>query len=360
MKLDSILSTKLAIGIALVIGASVGASVTHLRMKKAAKTAVIETVNAPEKPGLAFNLAGKDYTEEEVFNSGDLELLDAKSQLYSLKVRKIKEKVQKEIIEREAKKTNKTYYSFLKDVVYNGKDQPTAKEIDQFFVDKRIPPENKNDKQMMSRVLEFMTQEKRVQVREAYVSSFLKEAPIKIYFDKPGALNIEPGNSPTKGRKEAKISIVVFSDFECPFCQNAAPALMQAARDIGESKVKVTFKHFPLPMHKMSFPAHEMAACVYLTSGNDAFWKFHDSTFLSHRLARPHLEEQARNSGGKMPAVMKCMESGEGRKVVESDIAYGEQLKIRGTPTVFINGRKMDNGITVDNLKSEIETLGSN
>jgi protein-disulfide isomerase len=54
------------------------------------------------------------------------------------------------------------------------------------------------------------------------------------------------------------------------------------------------------------------------------------------------------------------MDSGEGRRSVEADIAYGESLKVRGTPTVFINGRKMDNAVTTENLKSEIENLGSN
>ena len=103
---------------------------------------------------------------------------------------------------------------------------------------------------------------------------------------------------PMWGRADAPVTIVEISDFQCPFCSRVGDTMATIKKTYGPDKVRIVWKHNPLPFHKDARPAHEAAATVFGLGGNDAFWKFHDLLFQNQRnLGEANFEKWATQSG---------------------------------------------------------------
>lgn len=153
------------------------------------------------------------------------------------------------------------------------------------------------------------------------------------------------GASATRGPETAPVTIVVFSDFQCPFCRNFAQILKEALSG-GADDVRVVFHHMPLPMHPWARVAAETAGCVQLQN-NQAFWSLHDRIFQNQAVittenAKQKLGELAKASKGvDAAAFQKCMDNGMSVGLVLKDIDLAEENQISGTPTLFINGHRV-------------------
>jgi len=171
------------------------------------------------------------------------------------------------------------------------------------------------------------------------------EDPNKVY-------DVPAGNSYFEGPKDAAITIVEFSEFQCPFCSRVLPAKKQIM-DAYKGKVKFVFKHTPLPFHKDAQLASEAA----LAAGEQGkFWEMHDKLFANQKdLSRPSLEKFAGELGLNMDKFKKALDSGVYKPVVEEDKALGMKVGARGTPTLFINGRKIVGAQPFENFKKMID-----
>ena len=150
--------------------------------------------------------------------------------------------------------------------------------------------------------------------------------------------------------RPAPVEIVVFSDFQCPFCARFARPLreLQAAGADGVP-VTVTFKNFPLPMHARAPLAHQAA----LAAGEQGrFWEMHDLLFANQQRAdRDDLTLYARRLGLDVERFRADMDSDRIKHAIEADKMDGQQLRIGGTPTYYVNGREYSGATTLDELK---------
>ncbi len=147
-----------------------------------------------------------------------------------------------------------------------------------------------------------------------------------------------PADSPAKGPKNAKVSIAVWSDFQCPFCSRVVPTLKQIEDTYGDS-VKVVFRHQPLPFHNNAKIAAEASMAAH---EQGKFWPMHDKLFANAQaLDRGSLERYASELGLDMGKFKAALDSGKYTKRVEEDSAAGMQVGANGTPTFFINGREL-------------------
>jgi protein-disulfide isomerase len=154
----------------------------------------------------------------------------------------------------------------------------------------------------------------------------------------PPVQKVEVGNAPVKGAKNAPITIVAFSDFECPFCSRVLPTLKQIEEQYG-NKVKVAFKNQPLPFHNNAKPA---AAAALAAHEQGKFWEMHDKLFANQRaLDRASLEKYAQELGLNMGKFKAALDSGKFTAQIEADSAEGSRLGANGTPTFFVNGRTL-------------------
>jgi protein-disulfide isomerase len=167
------------------------------------------------------------------------------------------------------------------------------------------------------------------------------------------------GPSATRGPENARVTIVVFSDFECPFCRKFAQILAEALPS-NEGDVRVVFHHLPLPMHPWARMAAEMAGCAQLQS-NEAFWSLHDKIFENQTAvtadnAKDKLAGFAKDTKGlDEPAFQKCMTSAMSVGLVLKDMDLAEANHISGTPTLFINGHRLQSVESAAKLRELIE-----
>jgi protein-disulfide isomerase len=152
---------------------------------------------------------------------------------------------------------------------------------------------------------------------------------------------IEIGDSPYLGPKDAKVTIVQFMDFQCPYCIREYPKIKQVMKEY-PNDVRVVFKHFPLSFHKKAKPVHaasELAAQV----SNEAFWKFHDLVMAKPKdLEVSTLRDYARQVGVDLATFDETMkDQAKIEALAMQDRAEATKCKVRGTPTVLINGLKL-------------------
>jgi len=153
--------------------------------------------------------------------------------------------------------------------------------------------------------------------------------PSKVY-------DIEVGDSPVRGSKNAKITIVEWADFQCPFCVRVNPTLEQIDKEYGD-KVRVVFKHLPLSMHNKARAAHQASEAAHRQG---KFWEMHDRIFASPKDLSPETYlRYAREIGLDIDKYESDLSSSSVRKVVDADLALARKLGVSGTPSFFINGR---------------------
>jgi protein-disulfide isomerase len=146
---------------------------------------------------------------------------------------------------------------------------------------------------------------------------------------------------PSKGPKDALVTIVEFSEFQCPFCARVLPTTKQVV-DIYGDKVRIVWRNNPLAFHNNAGPAAAVAMEAYAQGGSDKFWEVHDLLFANQKaLGRTELEGYAEKAGLDMEKVKKALDDGTHLKAIQADQALGAQLGARGTPYFFVNGRSL-------------------
>jgi len=146
---------------------------------------------------------------------------------------------------------------------------------------------------------------------------------------------------PSKGPNDALVTIVEFSEFQCPFCARVLPTTKQIEETYGD-KVRIVWRNNPLPFHSNAGPAAAVAMEAYAQGGNDKFWEVHDVLFQNQKaLDRPQLEEYAKAAGLDVAKVKKALDEGTHAKAVADDQAIASTFGARGTPYFFVNGRQL-------------------
>ena len=155
-----------------------------------------------------------------------------------------------------------------------------------------------------------------------------------------------------RGPSTAKVTIVEFSDFQCPFCARAIPTLDQLLRDY-PNDVRILFRHNPLPFHDHALLAAEASVAAEMQG---KFWEMHDKLFANQGdLERPALELHAVQLGLDLTAFRAALDSHAGKARIDDDLALGRQLGVRGTPTFFINGRPVLGAQKIESFKQVID-----
>ncbi len=150
-------------------------------------------------------------------------------------------------------------------------------------------------------------------------------------------IDIDTVGSPVKGNPQSPVSIVVFTDFQCPYCIKLAP-LLDEVFEKNKDKVKVYFKNMPLQFHEMAEPA----ALAALAAGEQGkFWEFHDKLFSAQQLNPQTISSFGRDLGLDMARFETDIKSPMLRQKLGKDMSDAQKAGVTGTPTVYINGRKL-------------------
>lgn len=147
---------------------------------------------------------------------------------------------------------------------------------------------------------------------------------------------INTAGAPTKGPDAAAVTIVEFSEFQCPFCARVVPTLKQI-EDTYQDRVRIVWKHLPLPNHKDAVGA-ALAAEAARKQGK--FWEYHDTLFANqNRLGPDDLKQHAKDLQLDLKRFEADLLNTDEKKKIEADVAEANKLGITGTPGIYINGR---------------------
>ena len=165
-------------------------------------------------------------------------------------------------------------------------------------------------------------------------------------------------NGPARGPANSLVTVVEFSDLQCPHCKQAQPVIEKLLTD--SPNARFVFQNFPLPSHNWAAKAAAYADCVGRAS-NDAFWKFIQKTYdAQEQITESNADEKltaiANDSGVKGADIAPCAAKPETTARVERSIALGKSVDVTGTPTIFINGNRVRNlGLPPETLKSMVD-----
>jgi protein-disulfide isomerase len=169
---------------------------------------------------------------------------------------------------------------------------------------------------------------------------------------------ISLNNVPVKGNAGAKVAVVEYSDFQCPFCKKGSEILPKLL-DEYKGKIKVVYKQFPLPSHNWAKQASIASLCAY-EQGNDHFWKYHDLLFQNqHEInadnANDKFTEFAKKLGLNEKKFEACLTSPETEKRLNEEMNEAQSLGVNSTPTFVVNGQVV-RGASYEGIKAAIDS----
>lgn len=173
------------------------------------------------------------------------------------------------------------------------------------------------------------------------------------YLLDPYRLAVDPGSGPVRGEAGAPVTIVEWSDFECPYCKRVLPTLERLFEEY-PTQVRLVFRHFPLhAIHPNAQVAAEAAVCA---QDQDAFWELHDLMFEEQdTLTASDLKDKAERAGLDADAFAACMEADETPDRVEADRRAGIEVGVNGTPALYVNGRPLTGAVAYEELAGVVE-----
>jgi protein-disulfide isomerase len=286
--------------------------------------------------------------------SWTLNLADVDKQLahkmYELREEKVQELLINHLLGLEAKANGIKVEQVLEELV-NKKIPPLSDADVAEFIKANAARLPEGGKGMDDKIRGYLHKQLQQNLQAAYLQSLTRKYNVTLLLDTP-RYDVPGPQDLAKGKKNAPITIIEFSDFECPYCRRAQKALKKVEKQYGD-KVRFVFRHFPLPFHKKAPKASEAAQCA---QDQGAFWSFHKALFKEGaELSDAAYKKLAKKHRLNMKQFNKCYESGSYTSRVAADKKDGKSLGITGTPTFFINGIKLVGAVPFSDFAEVIE-----
>ncbi len=165
----------------------------------------------------------------------------------------------------------------------------------------------------------------------------------------PQAVSVFP-TDPIRGPADAPVTVVVFSDYQCPYCADVEPLLSEVVQNPPGRKVRVVWKDFPLPQYAESQPAAEAAQCAALQG---KFWEYHDALFAEQgKLGAARYQEIASSLGLNSATFQQCLTRHQTLPLITQNQQEGTAIGVDGTPFLVVNGQAFSGTVTRDELVS--------
>jgi predicted DsbA family dithiol-disulfide isomerase len=189
----------------------------------------------------------------------------------------------------------------------------------------------------LKQIKDGLTQQRQDERRSAFARELRSRYDVRVLLE-PYRVPVDTADAPVRGNPKAPVTVVEFSDFQCPYCVRARPTVARVREAYGD-KLRWVFRHFPLSFHEHAEKAGEAAACA---GDQGRFWEMHDRLWANHaRLEVIDLKGYAAALGLDAAAFDRCLDSGRHAGLVDRDLQAGASYGVSGTPAFFVNGRPL-------------------
>jgi protein-disulfide isomerase len=296
--------------------------------------AVAAASPAPPDPVVA-RVGARAITDSELESAAARRLIEVKTREHELKRQALEEIVDAELLKQEAARRGVTVDALV-DAEVKGKTAPVGEwDLAAYRTAHEAEQKGRSDAEAREEAARRLRDERLAQRRFGFLAELRTRAAPSITLAPP-RVAVDATGAPSRGPANAPVTIVEFSEFQCPFCRRAAPTLREVeARYKG--KVRIVFRHFPLSRHENAPKAAEAADCA---QDQGRFWEMHDRLFdNAERLTVADLKEHARAVGLDGAAFDACLDSGRHADRWRRDLADAQSYGATGTPMFFVNGR---------------------
>jgi predicted DsbA family dithiol-disulfide isomerase len=230
--------------------------------------------------------------------------------------------------------------------------EPTDQEIDLFYEANRGRI-SKSKEEAATQIKKYLTRQREQSARDAFLKKLEKDHQIVRSFEPLRFSFKETADLPAQGPKSASVVLVLFSDFQCPYCKDFNETIKEVMKNYG-TKVRLIFRQFPLKaIHPDAQKAAEASLCA---NAQNRFWEMQDALFeIQKDLKEENIKKQAKLLGLNMETFNACLASSRYKAAVMEDVRAGSNAGTDGTPTLFINGRYLNEDRSYEGIAAIIE-----
>lgn len=280
---------------------------------------------------------------------------DYHERVYEIRKAGLDSLITKRLVEAKAKAEGTTAEGLIKRDVLDKVAEPTEGEVRALYERAKtggrpLPPLD----QVKGDIAKYIKDQKQQEALRAYYDKLRSDAKVETLLPPYRPARVEVAAvGPSKGNPSAPITIVEFSDYQCPYCSKAESTVAQILSEY-KDKVRLVYRDFPLPFHDRAQKAAEAALCA---QEQGKYWEMHDKLFANQQALEPaSLKGYARDIGLDGARFDRCLDSGEKAKLVDSSRRAGDEAGVSGTPAFFVNGMMLSGAQPYESFKSLIDS----
>jgi protein-disulfide isomerase len=303
-------------------------------------------------PGaVAATIGGQAITLDELDARAAASLMKVKQQEYEARKQALDDLVNERLLEKEAAARSTTVEKLMEAEVQAKVSETTPKEIDDYYEQNKARFGAQTKEQVVPQISGMLRGQKMAAAQAAFLKGLRDKHVVKVLLDPP-RVEVALDDDAAKGPAKAPITIVEFSDYQCPYCSRAEDVVMKVLEKYGD-KVRFVYRDYPLTFHQNAQGAAEAAECA---DEQGKFWDMHAAMFKNQqKLAATDLVETASGLGLNKDKFKACLDTGKFREEVQKDFADGARYGVTGTPTFFINGIMMVGARPIESFSEIIE-----
>ena len=311
-------------------------------------------VPAPARPPEPLAIvAGQPILEQDLLPLIQSQLAQLRSQEFELRSRYLDILINQRLFEAEAKKRGLTVQKLIEDDIRSKIPEPSDAELAALY-EKQKDRLNRPLAEAKPELVKSWKDSHLQQTAEAYIGKLRDKAGVEVLLQPP-RVQVAVDNARIRGNPDALVTIVEFSDFQCPFCARVQPTLRDVLAKY-DGKVRLTFRDLPIrEIHPLAQPAAVAALCA---GDQGKFWEFHDLIYQHQskdKLANAGLLEHARALKLDLPKFEACQAAGKHNEAIERDIDEAGSLGVSGTPGFFVNGIFLNGAVPLAEFEKVID-----
>jgi protein-disulfide isomerase len=286
----------------------------------------------------AATVGGAVITMEELDKAAANQLAKVHQQEFQVRSDTLSSLIQQRLISNEAAARKVSETDLLQAEVDAKVTAPTQDEISQYYDKMKSRMGTKTLDDVKGDIEKVLKAQKSNERRAQFLTELSAKNEVKVMLEPPrSTINLRPG-APVMGPADAPVTIVEWSDYQCPFCKRAHPTVEQVLTEF-KGKVKFIYLDYPLPFHPMAMPA---AQAVHCAEDQGKFWEYHKNLFEAPGdLSKADLSKRATDLGLDAAAFEACTTSNKHDSLIKTNYDDGAALGVTGTPAFFINGRML-------------------
>lgn len=281
--------------------------------------------------GTVATIDGEPITDKDL--SIEAKLRDLEQQAYEIRIEAIHEVIAQRLFEKAAAKENITAEEYEAREISDKISDPSPAEVEAFYQARKGRLKQPLET-VRGSIVQYLKSTQQDEQRTEVIDRLLAESEVEILISPP-RVPIEIGDSHRRGPEDAPVTIVEFSDYQCPFCRRAQPALLELL-DKYKGKLSLVYKDLPLrEIHPLAQKAAEAARCA---GDQGKFWEYHDKLFAPPRISADLIPKIADELELDKVAFSGCLDSGKHKAAVDADLALALAVGARSTPLFYVNG----------------------